>query len=275
VDLALGFREEADMRAAMAQAAGAEARASTAPQAGVGATRTAPSSDSEPPSSAQALGLYRRLPLWMTYHVDPTTCRMDGAFESPAWQGADAWMARPGFATLIARHASTPRDWMYYWLREVGRVDCPSAAFHNIEWGHTASKHEWLQGYKFNVCPENSAGSGYVTEKVFDALRAGSVPVYWWHPSAAPGDASDAPPPETGVINSRRVIQLQGRNHEALLAAVGALMNDTAARTAFFQQPVLHPGAQGWLSARCDAAVEGLVAAARAAAAREIAAARQ
>lgn len=37
-----------------------------------------------------------------------------------------------------------------------------------------------LQKYKFCVCYENTRDvKGYITEKIFDCLRAGAVPVYW------------------------------------------------------------------------------------------------
>ena len=39
-------------------------------------------------------------------------------------------------------------------------------------------KFEVTAKYKFNFCPENSVFPGYVTEKIFDAFAAGSVPVY-------------------------------------------------------------------------------------------------
>ena len=32
---------------------------------------------------------------------------------------------------------------------------------------------------KYNICPENSKFPGYHTEKIFHALEAGTVPIYW------------------------------------------------------------------------------------------------
>jgi hypothetical protein len=39
-----------------------------------------------------------------------------------------------------------------------------------------------LRQYRFVVCYENSSLPGYVSEKIFDCLFAGSVPVYWGEP---------------------------------------------------------------------------------------------
>lgn len=41
-------------------------------------------------------------------------------------------------------------------------------------------KSDVLRGYKFNIAYENIKDiPGYITEKIFDAFQAGSVPVYW------------------------------------------------------------------------------------------------
>jgi len=40
-------------------------------------------------------------------------------------------------------------------------------------------KINFLKKVKFNICPENSKSNGYCTEKIFHALEAGCVPIYW------------------------------------------------------------------------------------------------
>ncbi|MGX2983144.1 glycosyltransferase family 10 domain-containing protein [Helicobacter sp. 23-1045] len=40
-------------------------------------------------------------------------------------------------------------------------------------------KIAFLRKYKFNICFENSDTAGYVTEKIIDAKKADSVPIYW------------------------------------------------------------------------------------------------
>jgi hypothetical protein len=44
--------------------------------------------------------------------------------------------------------------------------------------GAVASKSETLSGYTFAICFENQVMQGWVTEKIFDCLVAGAVPVY-------------------------------------------------------------------------------------------------
>ena len=43
---------------------------------------------------------------------------------------------------------------------------------------HPEMKLEYLQQYKFHLSYENSRIGGYVTEKLFHALAAGTVPIY-------------------------------------------------------------------------------------------------
>ncbi len=45
------------------------------------------------------------------------------------------------------------------------------------------SKLDTLSKYKFTLCFENAIFPGYITEKIFDALLAGSVPVYLGDPN--------------------------------------------------------------------------------------------
>ena len=44
--------------------------------------------------------------------------------------------------------------------------------------GTCESKYEVLSRYRFSLCFENMAMNGYVTEKLFDCLYAGTIPLY-------------------------------------------------------------------------------------------------
>jgi hypothetical protein len=44
------------------------------------------------------------------------------------------------------------------------------------------SKVELLRQYKFTIAFENESHPGYVTEKIFHAFLAGSIPIYWGNP---------------------------------------------------------------------------------------------
>lgn len=40
-------------------------------------------------------------------------------------------------------------------------------------------KINFIRGTCYNICPENSEFEGYCTEKIFQALEAGCIPIYW------------------------------------------------------------------------------------------------
>lgn len=58
--------------------------------------------------------------------------------------------------------------------------------------GPVKSKRAILQQYKFSICYENSIFPGYLTEKIFDALFAGCVPVYLGDPEVEKSIPSNA-----------------------------------------------------------------------------------
>ena len=41
------------------------------------------------------------------------------------------------------------------------------------------NKVEFLLDYKFSVSMENSEGDGYISEKIIDSFRAGTIPIYY------------------------------------------------------------------------------------------------
>jgi len=52
--------------------------------------------------------------------------------------------------------------------------------------GSVSTKSDILPRYKFSLCYENIKDHpGYVTEKIFDSLRSGTVPIYWGAPDIA------------------------------------------------------------------------------------------
>ena len=60
--------------------------------------------------------------------------------------------------------------WLSYWLN--------IKALMSIYKGKCDSKFEILQNYDFCLCFENMKMNGYITEKIFDCLYAGTIPLY-------------------------------------------------------------------------------------------------
>ena len=61
--------------------------------------------------------------------------------------------------------------WWTYWRHRHAIM----ANYH----GSCVSKWDVLSSYRFSLCFENMPIEGYVTEKLFDCLYAGTVPIYW------------------------------------------------------------------------------------------------
>jgi hypothetical protein len=51
--------------------------------------------------------------------------------------------------------------------------------------GSVTSKRNVMRQYRFSICYENASHPGYLTEKILDAMFAGSVPVYLGDPEVA------------------------------------------------------------------------------------------
>jgi alpha(1,3/1,4) fucosyltransferase len=61
--------------------------------------------------------------------------------------------------------------WLPYWLNR--------KSIKSIYKGSCESKYEVLSDYEFALCFENMGMTGYVTEKIFDCLYSGAIPVYF------------------------------------------------------------------------------------------------
>lgn len=137
---------------------------------------------------------YARLPYWLISreaYFDELGLPREARFADAAALAAGTPKTR--FASLIARHDSSGlRSWMLRLLSHAGPVHCPSAAYCNVPeaarlgegW---AAKRAYTASCLFSICPENSLGDGYTTEKPFDALLAGAWPVYYGERPCEPG----------------------------------------------------------------------------------------
>jgi hypothetical protein len=79
------------------------------------------------------------------------------------------------FCALVAGNPDSLRMNLYGLIDSYKHVDGYGKLFGRPVF---ASKFDFLKGYKFCLCPENSYFPGYVTEKLFDAWYAGTLPLY-------------------------------------------------------------------------------------------------
>lgn len=109
------------------------------------------------------------------------------------------------FTACVSRHSRLGvRKYICDKMSIFGKIIYPGSWRKNFSIGPTAiDKVEFLTDVKYNICPENSKAPLYHTEKIFHALEAGCVPIYW---------AVDLP--EKDIINSRcyQFINIDNKN---------------------------------------------------------------
>jgi hypothetical protein len=116
-------------------------------------------------------------------------------------------------------------DYLAELMRHV-EIDSYGKVWHNADLEDdrgVSTKLETIAGYRFTIAFENAIGEDYVTEKFFDPLRVGSVPVYRGAPNVAgfaPGercyvDATAFPGPhELARFLAEMSDEEYGRYHE-------------------------------------------------------------
>lgn len=182
---------------------------------------------------------YMRFPLWIMWLFPPD---VDYAY-------IKKWCAQINhptnvsyddrkFCAFLCSHDDIGRREVYDQLSTIGKVDCDGKLFHNnddLKEKYDDDKLRYLRNYRFNLCPENSSANGYVTEKIFEAIASGCVPIYTGNDRNAP--ESDIINPDAGVY-----IDMPGDNKEAL-KKIQLLNNDKDVYMAFAVQPRLKPDA--------------------------------
>lgn len=119
---------------------------------------------------------YMRLPLYMLF---------ENFKELPITKEIDPeTVLNRKFCSIVISNAqvSNPiRERFFRLLSEYKQVDSGGRLWNNVG-GPVANKLEFIREYKFNIAFENSSVLGYTTEKIMDAMTAGTMPVYWGNP---------------------------------------------------------------------------------------------
>lgn len=181
---------------------------------------------------------YLRFPLWLTYVFEPELDEKKIRERCEQLRYPTIGY-REKFACLIARaDTSGVRTAMYEGLKGIERIDCPSELFHNDESlieQFEDDKVKYMQQYLFNICPENSNADGYCTEKVFEAIAAGCIPIYWGSYNR----------PEEKILNPNAIIfwDKDSDGSEAI-HKIRELYEEPGKMKEFMRQPRLLPNAE-------------------------------
>ena len=174
-----------------------------------------------------------RFPLWLLYTFSPESNEDDIKRKVKELQFPSR-DNRQGFCSLVASH-----DWNG--IR--GEIIDSLSAIDTVSSGgrfrrntddlndlYSNNKYDFIRQYKFNICPENSNSSGYVTEKIFQAVEAGCIPIYW-------GSDNE---PEFDILNRDAILfwNNSGDNSETL-KKIEKLHTDPIYYNEFIAQPRL------------------------------------
>lgn len=125
---------------------------------------------------------FYRLPLWITYYSYYNFDNDDNILNHIQSEYDKHKLIEKNYCALIARHdRGGQRTILYDEVSKYTKVFCPSNFKNNTKKllpGNIAKKN-FLKNIKFNICPENSSYDNYFTEKIFESLECGCIPIYW------------------------------------------------------------------------------------------------
>ena len=138
------------------------------------------------------------------------------------------------FANLLASHESDEnmRSRLVDALSRYKRVECAGTFKNNMPGGKTVSmwegtKQPFVRKCKFTLCPESVVHEGFVTEKIFDAFQADTIPVYYGSSTVS------------SVFNKKAYLDVRDfESLDALLERIIELDNDDDKYLEMLRQPI-------------------------------------
>ncbi len=190
---------------------------------------------------------YRRFPLWLLY-IFPATFVAKASLADIQKRlkqiEQQSFLPKLKFAAMIASHAGyytarkvdgsfdmVSRALITQQVQSINFVHCPGKLLHNdnsLKEEFKDDKKEYLKQFQFNICSENSASPGYVTEKLFESFEAGAIPIYW-------GDDN----PEPTILNHERILfWCNGGDNKEIVDRIKTLYLSKTERERFFTVPI-------------------------------------
>ena len=134
---------------------------------------------------------------------------------------------RANRSILISSHFKSPRDKFYKLTNSVIGCDGFGKAFKKRDYNN--KKIDLLRKYKFNLCPENLLGVGYLTEKILHSFYAGCVPISWCEPVSLIKDS----------LNPEAIVNLYGLDDDEICEKLNKLLNEKEFYEKFLSVPLL------------------------------------
>jgi len=183
---------------------------------------------------------YLRIPFWLTWSIfSPTDTLNDIKRKITQMNIPDNHSyADRNFAAFLSSHDDIGRKLIYEQMSQIGQVHCDGRLFHNnddLKTLYNDNKLEYLRHYRFNITPENTNYNGYVTEKLFEAIYSGCIPIYH-------GSENH---PEPHILNPNAIIFIEmGKENTNALKLIQELNSNERKYMEFACQPRFMPGAE-------------------------------
>lgn len=144
---------------------------------------------------------YMRFPFWIMWSVfSPTATYQEiKTLITQLDSSENHSYTNRKYCAFLRGHDDVGCKVIYDQFSSVSKVDCDGRLFHNndeLKTVYSDNKLEYLKNYRFNLTPENSNQKDYVTEKLFEAIYAGCIPIY-----NGSGNA-----PELDILNKDAII---------------------------------------------------------------------
>ena len=172
---------------------------------------------------------YIRFPLYLFYREEMLLSMLHKHEIGPDWNVAEE---KTGFCSFVVSNADNPvRNEAFRQLSGYKKVDSGGRFMNNVG-GPVEDKLAFERSHKFSLCFENGSHPGYTTEKLVEALAAGTVPIYW-------GD------PEVGkVFNTGSFIQVKdGASFSEAVRLVKELDQNDELYLRMLRAPAMRPDA--------------------------------
>lgn len=182
---------------------------------------------------------YIRFPLWIWHRdfINPKATLEDIKRKIANINKSETRLnlSRTRFTAQISSHdIGGERMALINLLSPIMTIDCAGKFNRNTDELQTVyddKKEDFLANYRFCICPENSLGDGYITEKVFESIASGCIPIYW-------GACL-----EEGILNPQAILRYAKGKEKELFEQVQLLWKDENAYKEFAMQPPFLDGA--------------------------------
>lgn len=179
---------------------------------------------------------YIRFPYWIETILLPTATYEDIVRFIDKYNYSDSTSRNKSCAFVCRKDYYGDRAVIADLVGSVLQISYPSDFRHDdddLHGKYNNDKFAYLRQFRFNLCSENTNNLGYVTEKVFQAIQSGCIPVYWGNEGY----------PEPDVLNPEAIVYIDIDNPTDGLALLKSLNEDPDAYADFVSRPRFLPGA--------------------------------